>query len=134
MTVIDTTGVVDFLLGWRSAGEVERLLEEEKELRAPDIVVFEVLSTLRRQVQRGLLPRERAQSALLDLEGVPVGLHPSLPLRLRAWELRENLTAADALFVALAEELREPLATKDAALARACASAASVEVEVIELP
>lgn len=134
MTVIDTTGVVDFLLDWRSAGEVERLLEEEKELRAPDIVVFEVLSTLRRQAQRGVLPRARAQTALLDLEDVPVRLYPSLPLRFRAWELRENITAADALFVALAEELQEPLATKDGVLARACSSSPSVEVEVIELP
>jgi predicted nucleic acid-binding protein len=50
-----------------------------------------------------------------------------LPLRDRAWELRENLTAADALFVALAERLGEPLATKDRRLALAARKHAGIE-------
>jgi predicted nucleic acid-binding protein len=134
VTVIDTTGVVDFLLDWRSAKTVEALLSDEQELRAPDVVIFEVLSALRRQVQRGVLPGERARAALFDLDDLPMRLHPSLPLRLRAWELRENLTAADALFVALAEGLDEPLATNDAALVRACSRTPTIEIRVIVLP
>lgn len=133
MTVIDTTGVVDFLLGWRSAAGVMRLLGDEGELRAPDVLVFEVLSALRRQAQRGVLPADRAQAALVDLEDVPLRLHPSLPLRLRAWELRDNLTAGDALFVALAEELGEPLASSDTALVQACASHGDIAAAVVAL-
>ena len=60
-------------------------------------------------------------------------LHPSLPLRFRAWEHRDNLTAGDALFVALAEQLGEPFATGDAALVRACSSAVAIETDVIPL-
>ena len=56
---------------------------------------------------------------------------PTLALRDRAWELRENMTAADALFVALAERLDEPLATKDRGLARAAREHA--QVDAIEL-
>jgi hypothetical protein len=60
-------------------------------------------------------------------------LFPTLPLRSRAWELRRNMTAAaDALFVALAGPLGEPLATKDAALARAAARHADVEVLLLD--
>ncbi len=133
MTVIDTGGVLEFLLGWGSAGDVERVLTREGELHAPDVIVFELLAALRRQVQRSLLDRERAESALADLEDLQMRLYPSLALRFRAWELRENLAAADGLFVALAEQLREPLATTDRALARACASLDGIETEVVAL-
>ncbi len=55
-------------------------------------------------------------------------LFSSLPLRERAWGLRRNLTAADALFVALAESLDEPFATKDSALASEVAKHTTVTV------
>lgn len=44
---------------------------------------------------------------------------PSRALWPRAWELRTNLSAYDALYVALAEQLNAPLLTADARLARA---------------
>jgi predicted nucleic acid-binding protein len=133
VTVIDTGGVLEFLLGWGSAAEVEGVLTREGELHAPDILVFELLSALRRQVRRSALARERAQRALVDLEDLQMRLYPSLALRFRAWELRENLAAADGLFVALAEQLGEPLATTDRALARACASLDEIGTEVVAL-
>jgi predicted nucleic acid-binding protein len=55
-------------------------------------------------------------------------LFPTLPLRTPAWQLRRHMTAADALFVALAEALAEPLVTKDRALADVAARHADVEV------
>lgn len=128
MTVIDTSGAVDFLLGAGVAGEVEALMEIEGELAAPDLLVFEVLAVLRRQTLRSELSATRATGAVQDLGELPVELLPSLPLRGRAWELRSNLTAADALFVALAEQLGEPLATKDSALAREAEKHAALEV------
>jgi predicted nucleic acid-binding protein len=45
--------------------------------------------------------------------------HPSRSLWPRAWELRANLSAYDALSVALAEQLDAPLLTADSRLARA---------------
>ncbi len=132
MTVIDTSAVVDFLLDVGVAREVEALMSTESELAAPDLIVFEVLAVLRREAHRGEVAQERAAAAVLDLGDLPIELFPSLPLRARAWSLRGNLTAADGLFVALAEQLGEPLATKDGAL---CAEAPKhAAVEVLELP
>lgn len=128
MTVVDTSGVVDFLLADGAAVEVESLLAAEGALAAPDLLVFEVLAVLRRIVLRGEIASQRARGAVEDLGDLAVDLFPSMALRERAWELRENLTAADALFVALAEQLGEPLATKDRALAAAARHHAQVEI------
>jgi len=132
VTVVDTSGIVDFLLGIGVARDVEELMRSEGELAAPDVLVFEVLAVLRRGALQGRLPATRAAGAVEDLGDVPIALFPSLALRQRAWELRRNLTAADALFVALAEELGEPLATKDAALAGEVAKHARVESIYLE--
>lgn len=128
MTVIDTSGVVDLLLGSGVARAVQKLIERETELTAPDVIVFEVLAVLRRSAHRTLIPAERAAAAVDDLADVPLVIFPSLPLRRRAWALRHNLTAADGLFVALAEALDEPLATKDEPLSETVARLSRVQV------
>ncbi|MEJ7717522.1 MAG: type II toxin-antitoxin system VapC family toxin [Thermoleophilaceae bacterium] len=128
MTVIDSSAVVDYLLGEAVAGEVEALMTVEGELAAPDALVFEVLAVLRRETFRGNISVARAAGAVHDLGDLPIELSPSLPARERVWELRQNLTVADALFVALAEELGEPLATKDGGLAAAAAAHGTAEV------
>jgi len=133
VTVLQTSAVIDFLLGDGVARQVHRLLDQGGPAAAPDLLVFEILAVLRRDVARGGLglgearARARARDAIADLGDLGIAdlgdlgidLFPTLPLRLRAFELRENLTAGDALFVALAELLDEPLATKDGRLATA---------------
>jgi predicted nucleic acid-binding protein len=132
MTVLDTSVVVDYLLSTGVADAAAELLAADQVAAAPDLLTFEVLAVLRRDVVRGLLTPQRAQGAVDDLGDLSVELYSSLVVRQRAWELRENFTAADALFVALAERLGEPLATKDGGLA---ASARSLtHLTVIELP
>jgi predicted nucleic acid-binding protein len=131
VTVLDTSAVVDFLLGVGVAKRVEELMTAEGEFAAPDLLIFEVLAVLRRETRRGQTSEDRAAGAVEDLGDLPIELFPSLPLRQRAWMLRENFTAADALFVALAEQLNEPLATKDRALTAETAKHA--DVTVIEL-
>lgn len=131
MTVLDTSAVIDFLLGSGSAPEVQQLMIAEGELAAPDLIVFEVLAVLRRAALSKDLSAKRATAALDDLADLPLELFPSLPLRRRAWALRHNLTAADALFIALAELLDEPLATKDTALARAASKHTTITTVVL---
>lgn len=97
----------------------------------PDLLIFEVVAVFRRQVQRQLMPADRAGSAIEDLGDLPLEVFPTLPLRVRAWELRDNLTAVDAFFVALAERLDEPLATKDRRLAAAAPQ--HTNIEIVEL-
>ena len=132
MTVLDTSVVIDFLLGEESAHAVARILEKEGFAAAPDLLVYEVLAVLRRQVTLGALTPRRAAAAVADLGDLTLELFPTLPLRHRAWELRDNLTAADALFVALAERLGEPLVTKDRGLV--AAARAHTAIDVVELP
>jgi predicted nucleic acid-binding protein len=128
VTVLDTSGAIDFLLGADTAADVERLVTREAPLAAPDLLVFEVLAVFRRHVQRGALGAERAAGAIDDLGEMAIELFPTLRLRSAAWELRENLTASDGMFAALAARLGEPLATKDAGLAEAARRHAGVEV------
>jgi predicted nucleic acid-binding protein len=128
VTVVDTSAVVDFLLGEQAAGPVEAALTRERVVAAPDVLVFEVLAVLRRQSLSGLVSTDRALGAVDDLGDFPVELYPSLPLRSRAWELRENFTMADALFVVLAERLGEPFMTKDGSLASAARRHTTVQI------
>ncbi len=134
VTVLDTSGVIDFLLADGAADQVGELLAQEGPLAAPDVLVFEVLAVLRRDALRGALDPDRGRTAVDDLGELAIDLFPSLALRQRAWQLRDNLTAADALFVALAQQLGEPLATKDRALAAAARRHAEVEVVVLTTP
>jgi predicted nucleic acid-binding protein len=127
VTVLDTSVAIDYLLGSGVSDQVEALLSRGV-ATAPDLLVFEVLAVLRRAVGRRELTHARAGAALDDLGDMAVDLFPTLSLRSRAWELRRNMTAADALFVALAEALGEPLATKDRALANAASRHTAVEV------
>lgn len=131
MTVLDCSVVVDYLLGTGAADEVEWILETEGPAAAPDLLVFEVLAVLRRDVRRGVMDAGRASGAVEDLGDLWIDYFPTVALRERAWELRDNLTAADALYAALAERLGEALATKD----RGLASVASrqLRIETVEL-
>lgn len=131
MTVLDTSAVIDLLLARESADEVRARLTAEGPAAAPDLLVFEVLAVLRRHVIRSELTAERARGALEDLADLAIELFPAMALRDRAFELRDNFTAADALFTALAERLREPLLTKDAGLAAAVSRHTGVEVIVL---
>lgn len=78
----------------------------EGELAAPDRLAFETLAVLRRRTLGGQLTEARAAGAVHDLGELPIELMPSMPLRARAWELRADFTAADALFLARAERSR----------------------------
>ncbi|MGH2982341.1 MAG: type II toxin-antitoxin system VapC family toxin [Solirubrobacterales bacterium] len=127
MTVIDTGAAVDLLLRTGVAAEVHEIVGHSAPVTAPDVLVFETIAVLRRLVLRGDVTQERGAAALEDLDDVQLELFSSMPLRHRAWEMRDNLTAADALFVALAEQLSEPLATKDRALAAAARHHAAIE-------
>lgn len=83
MTVADSSGIVDFLLGTGVARRVETLLEQEGELAAPDLLVFEVLAVLRREAARELADAP-SRAAVHDLGDVALALFPSLALRERA--------------------------------------------------
>lgn len=120
--VLDASAVVELLVGSPRGAAVADAVRDagaEDRLHAPDLVDVEVAQVLRRYAAQGAVPEARATAAI-DLLGVlPVTRHPARVFLPRIWALRENLTAYDAAYVALAEALRAPLLTCDARLARA---------------
>jgi predicted nucleic acid-binding protein len=95
----------------------DRLIGET--LAAPEIIDLEVMSVRRGQLLTGFLDVWEAELALVDLIDLPLRRVPHRPLLPRGWELRENVAAYDAAYVALAESLDVELVTADARLTRA---------------
>jgi predicted nucleic acid-binding protein len=127
--VVDASALLEFLLQTTLGERVEaRLLRHEDELHAPHLVDVEVAQCLRRLVRTGEVPAGRAQEAIADLTDLDLHRHAHLDLVGRAWKLRDNLTAYDAMYVALAEAIDSPLVTCDGPLANAPGHRARVEV------
>jgi predicted nucleic acid-binding protein len=97
-------------------------------LHAPHLLDVEVAQVLRRYAARGELTAARGVEALADLAAFPLTRYPHDLLLARIWALRENLTAYDAAYVALAEALRAPLVTRDERLASAPGHRATIEL------
>lgn len=94
----------------------------------PDLLRVEVVSIIRRRLGAGRLSPEQADAAVQDLVDLPIGVFPTAPLLRRVWELRDNMTAYDGCYVALAEATDVPLLTADRRLARSPGLRCAVEV------
>ncbi len=88
-------------------------LRTARELAAPDLVDVETTAVLRKRWLAGCLSDERFALAIGDLEDLAVDRYPTPPLMRRAYELRANVSAYDAAYVALAEGLGCELLTAD---------------------
>lgn len=88
-------------------------------LFAPAHLDAEIVSALRGLSRPNPTLRTAVPGALRHLATFPIRRMPLAPLLQRIWELRDNLTAYDAAYVALAERLDGPLLTCDAKLAGA---------------
>ena len=119
MIVLDSSAVVEWLLGLPLADDVAERIVAADSLHAPALLDVEVAQVVSRYTASGEIAgrtAEQALNALADLDAVRYLHEPLLPL---IWRLRGNLTAYDAAFVALAAVLDAPLLTLDARLARA---------------
>ena len=120
MIVLDASAAVEWLLVRPAAEAVaERMVDPDVVVHAPSFLGVEVAAALRGLVLGRHMSAERAATALSDLAAADVASHDPAPLLVRAWELRDNLTPYDAVYVALAEALGATLVTADARLARA---------------
>jgi len=121
--------MIEVLLGSRTGARLEeRLLSGGESLHAPHLLDVEVAQVLRRYAAAGELSPERGSEALADLADFPLHRYSHDVFLSRIWELRQNVTAYDAAYLALAEALAAPLVTCDARLASAPRHAARVEV------
>ena len=120
---------MEILLGGGRAKAIHgRLAEAGQTWHAPSLVEVEVIHVLRRLNLLRQLSDLRGRQAVRDLAQLGLHLHDHGPLLPRAWALRANLSAYDAVYVALAEGLGAPLLTLDARLASATGHVARIEV------
>lgn len=107
-----------------------RLFAPKESLHAPHLLDVEVLQVLRRYALNGVMDDEQARRAIRTHLLLPIERYRHEPLLERAWEMRENTSAYDAVYVALAEALGAVLITADARLAKAVGK--RVRVELVE--
>jgi predicted nucleic acid-binding protein len=94
----------------------------------PHLIDAEAAHALRRHATAGAISADRGRDLLADFVDIPMQRHPHDWLLPRVWELRHNLTAYDAIYIALAEALDAPLVTRDQRLATAPGHHAKVEL------
>ena len=129
MIVLDASVVLEVLLRMPAGVALEeRLFGPQETLHAPHLLDVEVAQVLRRYALAGEVDAGRCRAALEDLADFALTRYPHDFLMRRVWDLRGNLSAYDAVYVALAEVLDAVLLTRDRRLANAPGQSARVEV------
>lgn len=127
--MVDASALAEYLLRTERGREIVREIESpENDLHAPELCDVEVAAVLRRALLARRVGPRRARAALADHLDLPLARHPHRGILPRILQLRENFSAYDATYVALAEGLRAPLLTADGPLARAVGGHTEVEV------
>ncbi|MDE3113893.1 MAG: type II toxin-antitoxin system VapC family toxin [Chloroflexota bacterium] len=132
MSVVDASIVVRALLRLPIAdAATEYIFDPEQRQVAPDLVNSEVLQALRGLERRGAIDASASAAAVETLMLLPIARYPTAMLVHRAWVLRDNFTAYDATYVALAEAVGTRLVTADERLAKAVRAHTAVEVALL---
>ena len=124
---VDTSAVIAALFS-RSPERLRDRLADARELVAPHLIDVEFLHVTRRLVLNGALTEDRAHDTRREFTDLSITRYSHEPLADAIWELRDNLSAYDAAFVALASALDVPLITCDARLARAAGIGVQIEL------
>lgn len=120
MIVVDASALLEILLRTPAAAAIEqRLFAPRESLHAPHLIDVETAQVVRRYAAAGDIDGGRGREALADLADFPLRRYPHVFMLPRIWDLRGQLTAYDAAYVALAEALDAPLVTRDRRLAAA---------------
>ena len=120
MIVLDASALVELILDTPTGQAIAgRIADPSEGLHVPHLVDIEVVQALRRYVREGEIDVDTAETALDDLRALDLQRHAHEPLLERVWELRKNLTAYHAVYVALAEVLDSVVLTCDRRLSQA---------------
>jgi predicted nucleic acid-binding protein len=126
--VLDASAAVDWLLQTPAGRLIDkRIFTRNETLHAPHLLDLEVAQVVRRLVRESTISAQRADEAIQDLVDLRVTRYPHFVFLPRIWQLRHNLSAYDAAYVVLAEELNATLITRDARLVSAAGHTARIE-------
>ena len=129
MIVLDASAAIAWLIQSPAGLRIEnRIYRVEEALHAPHLLDVEVAQVLRRLARQNAISGQRADAALNALFDLRVVRHSHADILPRIWQLRHNLSAYDAAYVALAELIDAPLITRDSRLAAAPGHSARVEL------
>jgi predicted nucleic acid-binding protein len=128
MLVVDASCLYEVVADTVDAEQVRARLALDPDHAAPQLIDVEVVSVIRRDHMLGRLDLTAAGQAVEDLRDWPGERYGHRGLLDRAWELRGNIRAWDAMYVALAEALDATLLTLDRRLGRVRRLACPVEV------
>ncbi len=129
MMVVDASLLTAALTDGGSLGTTARSrLGTTADLRSPDVINAETLSALGSMLRRRQIDVTRYSHAVRGLRDASIRRVPTQRLINRIAELRDNVTAYDAAYVALAESLGCPLITADRRLANALGPTCDFEV------
>ncbi len=119
MIVVDASVMVAFLADVDAIGDAARSAIADHAIAYPVVMPFEVVNTMRRLVSSRATDADFARhciTRLTALRGFEVAFAEMAD---RMWELRGQVTAYDAAYVAAAELLDVPLLTLDLRLRKA---------------
>ena len=120
MLVLDASAAVELLLNTASGKRVAKRVENPAvSIHVPHLIDVEIAQVLRRYALRGTLSAARGELALDQWRALDVERYPHELFLDRIWQLRDNVSAYDAVYVALAEALGAVLVTGDRRLAGA---------------
>jgi predicted nucleic acid-binding protein len=127
--VLDASAAIDWLLQTSAGQRIEqRIFSRNESLHAPHLLDLEVTQVLRRLLRGGTVPEDLADQAIQDLVDLRMTRYPHYVLLPRIWQLRDNFSAYDAAYVALAEKIGARLVTRDGRLASASGHTAAFEL------
>ena len=132
MIVLDSSAVVEWLLGLPLADAVGARILAADSLHAPALMDIEVAQVMRRYTAAGEIAADTGERALNVLRDLDVNRYTHESFLTTIWKLRHNLTAYDTAFVALAGVLDAPLITLDRRIAGAIMTGWNITVDVVE--
>jgi predicted nucleic acid-binding protein len=124
--VVDASLVVHFLLRSEQESRINQLMADADAVSAPVILDLEVTNTIRRHLLLKQISLESAERAIAGLMMLSIDRCPVAEYIGRIWQLRHNLTAYDASYIALAEALQAPFYTRDTKFTAATGTSAKI--------
>ena len=126
--VVDASLVIRLLINHHDDEVLRQRLRPPRALHAPALLDAEVASGVRGLLLGSKVKPKRAAEMIADFEALSITRHPMQPFMGRVIELRHNVSAYDAFYLALAEALQAPLLTRDAKFAGATAHDAEIQL------